>query len=736
MLAAFALLSPTQRRRAARAMLRGLAALAVCLLALSAFRSGIRSGRGHANGALGPHGGAGPGSRRSAVTLGGATPTISRASTQASTPASTTAADVGEDATYGSYSTGLYDSDYPEAPATPPELPNTTATPPGGYVTAAASGKWPPWASAGPGGGSSQHPSGRPTRVLPVDADVLWMAPFLDHSSFGVEAAGLVLPLAAAEHVAPGRMHLGLLQDRCADEQADGGADPGVHSRLLALRTKPTRPTIVVCHNLPPYMGRPRPRWASCEPCPPPPPARVRYAVGRAMAETDRIPPDWVQALNSLDEVWVPTNASAAVLRSSGVRVPLAVLPPAVDAEALWRQAAGGSTALPPAGAVQVFGPPPDAIAPGGKRGAEPDGGPPGGGSTAAVSRPTKFVSVFKWEARKGWDVLLRAFLREFGPAAATAGRDAGGAAGSSGPAAGVEGMEARTGEYKGSEEASGAVIVPQKTDVEGGPAAAPAGRSAAAGSGRGLLSAAESGSGAAAASGRSGGAAALRPAGPGEAATGSTSQAGDELRGPTGDCSAELTILTKPFLPPKQGPGAPASTLAERIRQWADAELGPGDRATACPRVWLVEGHVSRGQYAGLLAGADAFVLPTRGEGWGLPLTDAMALGLPVIATNWSGPTAYLDEQVGYPLPLRGLVPVPPSEPAWFRGSRWAEPSLTDLRRLLRHVSTPYGRREAAARGAAARERVASRYGPGTTAARVAAELKRIARATSGRAR
>ena len=41
------------------------------------------------------------------------------------------------------------------------------------------------------------------------------------------------------------------------------------------------------------------------------------------------------------------------------------------------------------------------------------------------------------------------------------------------------------------------------------------------------------------------------------------------------------------------------------------------------------------------LYKAADAFVLPSRGEGWGRPHVEAMAMGLPVIATNWSGSTA-----------------------------------------------------------------------------------------------
>ena len=35
----------------------------------------------------------------------------------------------------------------------------------------------------------------------------------------------------------------------------------------------------------------------------------------------------------------------------------------------------------------------------------------------------------------------------------------------------------------------------------------------------------------------------------------------------------------------------------------------------------------------------------------------EAMACGLPVVATNWSGPAVYLDDAVGYPLRVDGMV-------------------------------------------------------------------------------
>jgi len=49
--------------------------------------------------------------------------------------------------------------------------------------------------------------------------------------------------------------------------------------------------------------------------------------------------------------------------------------------------------------------------------------------------------------------------------------------------------------------------------------------------------------------------------------------------------------------------------------------------------------------------------VLPSHGEGWGRPHVEAMSMGVPVIATNWSGVTAFLDGSVGYPVAVDGLV-------------------------------------------------------------------------------
>jgi glycosyltransferase involved in cell wall biosynthesis len=58
------------------------------------------------------------------------------------------------------------------------------------------------------------------------------------------------------------------------------------------------------------------------------------------------------------------------------------------------------------------------------------------------------------------------------------------------------------------------------------------------------------------------------------------------------------------------------------------------------------------------LYAAVDCFVLPTRGEGWGLPIFEAMAMGLPVIATNWSGQVDFMNENNAFPIRVDKLVP------------------------------------------------------------------------------
>jgi len=102
--------------------------------------------------------------------------------------------------------------------------------------------------------------------------------------------------------------------------------------------------------------------------------------------------------------------------------------------------------------------------------------------------------------------------------------------------------------------------------------------------------------------------------------------------------------------------------------------------------------GWHSQAECARLFRTADVFVLPSLFESGGAVVLEAMAVGLPVVATRWGGPTDYLDDTCGI------LVP-PSSREQLIAGLRDA---------MLRLAQSPQLRRDM---GRAGRRRVIDRF-------------------------
>lgn len=267
--------------------------------------------------------------------------------------------------------------------------------------------------------------------------------------------------------------------------------------------------------------------------------------AGWTMLEVTGLPQSWVDGCNSMDEVWVPASFNVETFASSGVRVPVRVMPLGVDTDYFNPQ-------------IRGFRPSP---------------------------RLT-FLSVFEWGERKAPEVLLRAWADEFKP--------------------------------------TDDVLL--------------------------LLSVFN--------------------------------------RDPQVDVEAEVARLRLP---------------------------------DSAPIVLMVNPEFAGYQMGALYRSADCFVLPTRGEGWGMPVLEAMACGLPAIATDWGGPADFLHEDVGYPLAVRSLVDAEARCP-YYEGFQWADPDPDHLRALMRQVVDDPA--EAARRGAAAATEVASKYSWRAAATRVKSRL------------
>jgi glycosyltransferase involved in cell wall biosynthesis len=61
-----------------------------------------------------------------------------------------------------------------------------------------------------------------------------------------------------------------------------------------------------------------------------------------------------------------------------------------------------------------------------------------------------------------------------------------------------------------------------------------------------------------------------------------------------------------------------------------------------------ILHGWVSRPESAQLIGTGDVFVMPSLRECGGTAILEAMALGKPIIATNWGGPADYIDPSCG----------------------------------------------------------------------------------------
>ncbi|MBL8859381.1 MAG: glycosyltransferase family 4 protein [Planctomycetes bacterium] len=368
---------------------------------------------------------------------------------------------------------------------------------------------------------------------------VLWRGPLLDMSGYADEGRDLVLGLDAAG------VRVRALPVQWGTPIALG---PAAAERLARIASAILfEPAVAVQHgfghDMKPVVG-------------------ALANVGRTMFETDRAPTSWIAPLSRLDEIWVPSHWQLEGFARSGIeRSKLRVIPGTVDAGRF-------------------------------ERGADPlaiDG-----------ARGFNFLSIFDWSRRKGWDVLVRAFVESFAPEA---------------------------------------------------------------------------------------------------------------------DVALVLKVHSSLGLKPEQ--------IAAEMRAFIERDLG---RTTdSIPTILLLTARIASTDLPRLYAAADAYVMPSRGEGWGRPLLEAMASGLPVIGTRFGGNLEFMDDETSL-LVDADLVDVPADavrEQPLYAGHKWGEPRVEHLKEHLRRVfCDPAGTRAIAARG---REQALSKFDARVVAREMVARVREL---------
>ncbi len=169
---------------------------------------------------------------------------------------------------------------------------------------------------------------------------------------------------------------------------------------------------------------------------------------------------------------------------------------------------------------------------------------------------------------------------------------------------------------------------------------------------------------------------------------------------------SDQVCLILRSY-PVKNDRKNPYPNIEARVKTYYDSIGLALDRVAP---VIVLENQLPQRQMPNLYAAGDAFVLPSRGEGWGRPYIEAMSCGLPVIGTGWGGNLEYMNPGNSYLIETNGLEFVDERmELPFYLGHQWSSPSPDHLAALMKEVFSD--RETARLKGRKARQEVIDRW-------------------------
>lgn len=140
---------------------------------------------------------------------------------------------------------------------------------------------------------------------------------------------------------------------------------------------------------------------------------------------------------------------------------------------------------------------------------------------------------------------------------------------------------------------------------------------------------------------------------------------------------------------------------------------------------VRIVDATMTREELTRLQWACDAFVSLHRSEGFGLGVAEMMALGKPVISTDWSATSEFVNTENGFPVPAR-LIELERNVGPYSKGEIWADPDVDVAASCMRRlVEDPEAGRRV---GECARQSIAEGYSRTAIGKRYLDRIKSIA--------
>ena len=103
-------------------------------------------------------------------------------------------------------------------------------------------------------------------------------------------------------------------------------------------------------------------------------------------------------------------------------------------------------------------------------------------------------------------------------------------------------------------------------------------------------------------------------------------------------------------------------------------------------PDIYILNEEMAYNDAMALMNCCDCYLSLHRSEGFGYTLAEAMLLGKPAIATDYSGSKDFLDSTTGFPVDYR-LISVKENEYPFWESQQWADPDLDHAAWLMRKI-------------------------------------------------
>lgn len=109
-------------------------------------------------------------------------------------------------------------------------------------------------------------------------------------------------------------------------------------------------------------------------------------------------------------------------------------------------------------------------------------------------------------------------------------------------------------------------------------------------------------------------------------------------------------------------------------------------ERLNGYQNIYFITENMTRKEVDSLMNAVDVLVSLHRSEGFGFPVAESMALGKPVVSTNWSATMEFTDESCACPVNYK-LVRIRKTVGPYEKGNYWAEADVGHAARYMRRL-------------------------------------------------